>query len=412
MNLYIFNETRRAAVFGVGTYIRELTAALKDSEVNICVVSLTSENPQIQAEELDRVKYWHFPSALAEQRTTNNQRQWELYYRNIVYLLRLRIEDTKDLIFHLNFCQSAKLAEELKSAFVCSVISVVHFTGWGFTINDNLPRLRNILKGDQQDKLSEKVIKSVKEEKELYEKSDRIICLSHFMKKILCSDYGLDVHKISVISNGLLDVTDVAIYRKNLRTKWNITPKEKIILFAGRLDEVKGVVFLIRAFREVLKKFQGCRLVIAGSGNYDLCFKEAKDVYSKIVFTGLLDKKDLNELYQIADIGVAPSLFEPFGYVAIEMMMHRLPVVATATSGLNELITTSCGLKIPLTLLPDRVEIEVALLSEKILYLLQNIAEVKKLGRNGRKRYLEKYSSNVFRRNMLKIYKSLCITGK
>lgn len=84
---------------------------------------------------------------------------------------------------------------------------------------------------------------------------------------------------------------------------------------------------------------------MAGSGNYDICFQEAKDICTKITFTGLLNKKDLNEIYQIADIGIVPSLFEPFGYVAIEMMMHELPVVATTTSGLNEVVNNACGLK-------------------------------------------------------------------
>ncbi|MDR2774162.1 MAG: glycosyltransferase [Tannerella sp.] len=49
----------------------------------------------------------------------------------------------------------------------------------------------------------------------------------------------------------------------------------------------------------------------------------------------------------MADVGVVPSLFEPFGYVAVEMMMHRLPVVVTATSGMNEVMDDTCGLKVP-----------------------------------------------------------------
>ena len=115
----------------------------------------------------------------------------------------------------------------------------------------------------------------------------------------------------------------------------------------------------------------------------------------------------LMELYRLADVGVVPSLFEPFGYVPVEMMMHELPIIATATSGLNEVVDESCALKIPLIVSSDSVEIDVSLLEEKILYLLQNPEEAKRLGKNGRKRYLEKYSSEVFRENMLTFYKSL-----
>ena len=69
MNLYIFNQTRRGAVFGVGTYIHELVTALKGRDINICVVNLISEKPQIQTEWIDGIQYWHFPLAISDQRT-------------------------------------------------------------------------------------------------------------------------------------------------------------------------------------------------------------------------------------------------------------------------------------------------------------------------------------------------------
>ena len=139
MNLYIFNQTRRGSEYGVGAYIRELTAALKDSCINICVVDLIADKPQIQTEEIDEIRHWHIPKVIPDQRTTNDDEQWALYFRNVVYLLRLHIKYKKDLIFQLNFIESAKLAEELKNAFDCKVVSVAHFSGWGFTIYDNLP---------------------------------------------------------------------------------------------------------------------------------------------------------------------------------------------------------------------------------------------------------------------------------
>ena len=68
-------------------------------------------------------------------------------------------------------------------------------------------------------------------------------------------------------------------------------------------------------------------------------------------------------------------------YVPVEMMMHELPIIATATSGLNEVVDESCALKIPLIVSSDSVEIDVSLLAEKILYLLQNPEEAKRLGK-------------------------------
>lgn len=408
MNIYILDQTRRGSVFGVGTYIRELVAVLKGCDVNLCVINLISEKLQIQTERVDGIEYWHFPLAIADQRTTSNQEQWDLYYRNVAYLLRLHIKNKKDLIFHLNFFESGKLAEELKSLFDCRIVAVSHFFDWGFTIYDNPERLRRILKEKYPNELEKKLQAVFEIEKSYYSLVDHIICITHYMRRILSRDYGIDRTKISVIPNGLRDVYDMSTNIVSLREKWNISAEEKIILFAGRIDEVKGVIYLIRAFREVLKINKNCHLIMAGSGDYDKCFKECKDICPKITFTGLLEKQDLHELYQMADIGVVPSLFEPFGYVAVEMMMHNLPVVVTATSGLNEVVDDTCGLKIPLIVLSDNVGIDTTLFSEKILYLLENSADAKRMGVNGRRRYLQYYSSKIFCKNMFRIYKSIC----
>ncbi|MDR2036442.1 MAG: glycosyltransferase, partial [Bacteroidales bacterium] len=167
------------------------------------------------------------------------------------------------------------------------------------------------------------------------------------------------------------------------------------------------VSYLIKAFRSIVEKYPEVRLIIAGSGSYDTYLQDAKNICTKITFTGLLEKDELYELYRIADIGVVPSLFEPFGYVAVEMMMHGLPLVATATSGLNEVVDESCGFKVPLIVLPDNVEIDTSFLAQKILYLMQHPAEAREMGENGRKKYLKEYSSEIFRRNMIHLYSSV-----
>lgn len=407
INLYIFNETRRGGIYGVGTYIRELIAALRGSDTTICVVNITSDKPQIQTEEVEGVKYWYIPKLVQEQRTTDDQKITAMYYRNVVYLLQLHIEDKNNLLFHLNYNQCGELADELKKAFDCRIVSVVHFTDWGFKIFDNLPRLRNILHGEHPDSFGEEVKKSVEEDKSYYSKVDRIVCLSDYMREILCRDYGLDPTKIAVVPNGLSDVSNTLVDRKFLRKKWNIPRGEKIILFAGRIDEVKGISYLIRSFREIVDKFPRFRLIIAGSGSYDTCLQEAKSICTKITFAGLLEKEELHELYSIADIGVVPSLFEPFGFVAVEMMMHGLPVIATETSGLNEVVDPTCGLKIPLEKQQDSVTIDPSFLAQKMVYLIQHPAEARKMGRNGRNRYLKKYTTEAFRRNMIDLYSSL-----
>ncbi|MDR1056314.1 MAG: glycosyltransferase family 4 protein, partial [Prevotellaceae bacterium] len=273
----------------------------------------------------------------------------------------------------------------MKNAFACRIVAVAHFPEWGFTVFDHPKRLRSILNEEHPDSFGKNLQKSFEEERSYYSKADIIICLSDYIHEILCRDYELDAKKISVISNGLTDMADTAVDKRFLRKKWNVPAKEKVILFAGRMDTVKGLEYTIKAFREVLQACPLCRLVIAGDGAYKKYAKETQDICTHVAYTGLLDTPQLYEWYRLADVGVTPSLFETFGYVAVEMMMHELPIVATATSGLNEVVDDTCGVKIPLAKPPDCVEIDTSLLAQKILYLLQHPAEARQMGRNGRK---------------------------
>ena len=410
MNLYIFNQTRRhGSMYGVGSYIRELTVALKDTTIKISVVTLTSEKPQIQSEEIEGIQYWYFPTPI--QWMENSPEQWALYYRNIVYLLRLHIKDKNGLIFHINYMECKPLADALKIFFDCKTVLVVHYLRSVMTLSGNINQLRKIISQSDKPKNTEEIAakESFLREMELLQSRavDKIICLSNHTFDMLYQDYQIEKRKMTVIYNGLSDMKKPESDIRLLRKKWHVSSEEKIILFVGRLNDAKGLGYLTKAFRKLLDEFPNSRLMIAGNGNYDTYLQDTKDICTKITFTGFLYKEELCELYQIADIGVVSSLFETFGYVAVEMMMFGLPVVSTATSGLNEVVADSCGLKTPVTILPDRMEIDIPLLSEKILYLLQHPIKAKQMGLNGRTRYLERYSIPAFKRNMFDFYYSL-----
>jgi len=66
-----------------------------------------------------------------------------------------------------------------------------------------------------------------------------------------------------------------------------------------------------------------------------------------IIFLGNIPKSELTNYYQIADIGVIPSVFEQCSYVALEMMYYKVPVVTTNTSGLQEILSMESALFIP-----------------------------------------------------------------
>ena len=410
MNLYLFNDNDSAARYGIGTYLIELTHVLEGTDIHVHIVHLHSDRLEFEIVKTNGIENWFIPEVHNQNTFDGPIQKVEYYYRNVIYLLQLNIKDTKDLLFHFNYNQCYALAKGSKKVFDCKTVTTIHFMKWAFELQGNLQKL-HALKSKPEDKMSpfEQLLYTTDEyECALYREVDRVIALSHHAKNLLCNEYQIDPDKISVIPNGLTDANPVWNSTvASLRAKWLLSGKESLILFAGRLNPVKGLSFLIGAFRKVLEAVPNCRLIIAGSGHYDNCIQETKGICTKVTFAGLLEKKELYELYHIADAGVIPSLYEPFGYVAIEMMMHGLPVVAAATSGLNEVVDETCGLKVPVIQHSEKVEINTGLLAEKIVYLLEHPDEAKVLGQNGRKRYLKEYSLEVFRRNMIEFYQSL-----
>ena len=422
MNLYLFNEAiGMAKTYGIGVYLRELVHALEGSGINIFIVHLFSERQKFEIETVQHssltcpVENWYIPKGHIGNASYYTLQLMEYYYRNVAYLLRSHIKDTGDLVFHFNFNLCSVLARELKVAFNCKTVAAVHYTNWHVVLYGNLSIFHEIKAKPEakRNNTEQEILDFAEKEKSFFMEIDRVIALSRHMYEILENEYQIDSDKISVIPNGLVDASPKSpVDKAGLRRKWNFSENESLILFAGRLDQVKGITFLIRAFRDVLPECPDCRLIIAGDGDFDICVKEIKDICARITFTGFIARNELHALYQIADVGVVPSLYEPFGYVAAEMMMHGLPIVATTTSGLNEVVDETCGLKVPVTELPDKMDIDTSLLAQKILHLLQHPAEAKRLGGNARKRYLEKYAMPVYRKNMLDFYQSLFVEYK
>ncbi len=410
MNLYIFNETDSAAIYGIGTYIRELTYALKGSEIKVNVVNLRSSQLKFEIKTIDDVDYWHIPEVKYQNRNIDSIQEMEDYYHNVIYLLKLHISDTKMLIFHLNYNQSYVLAKGLKDTFECKTLTATHYLKWEFKLFGNFARFQAIKsKPENERDPFEQMIQIIDEyESRLFNIVDRIVALSQHTSAILRDEYQLDSMKISFIPNGLKDTFSDSNKKPSIRKKWLLSEKENLILFVGRLNEIKGLNILIQAFHNVLQVMPNCRLIIAGDGEFNSYMQVSGNDCTKITFTGLIDKIRLYDLYSIADIGVMPSFHEQCSYVAIEMMMHGLPIIASTSTGLKEMVEDGItGLHIPVMEHPDKVEIDTTQLAGKMLFLLQNPEERERMGVNARKRYERLYSSEMMRKNMLGLYQSL-----
>ena len=125
MNLYLFNANDSAATYGIGTYLQELTNALTDLDVKIHIVHLHSVRPEfevLQSSPTCNVENWYVPEVSNRSTISGAIYLLEQYYQNVIYLLRLHIRDTTDLVFHFNYNQSYALAKGLKEVFDCRTV--------------------------------------------------------------------------------------------------------------------------------------------------------------------------------------------------------------------------------------------------------------------------------------------------
>jgi len=171
----------------------------------------------------------------------------------------------------------------------------------------------------------------------------KVICCSQYMVSHVKWAFGLPDDKLVMVPNGV----DQQVYEnvrkqddlKGFRTAFAL-PEEKLVLFVGRLVYEKGAHVLINAIPKILEKVNA-KFVIVGSGYMKDQLSNivrSMGLEHKVLFTGFMDEASLLKLQCCADVSVVPSLFEPFGIVALEAMAAKSPVVVSDTGGLGEIV--------------------------------------------------------------------------
>jgi len=166
--------------------------------------------------------------------------------------------------------------------------------------------------------------------------ADRVIACSRYMVEEIRSSFDLPRAKLDDIPNGV----DVEPWEPPDPPPPR-GPNGPLILTWGRLQYEKGFQFLIEAMSSLRRSVPGVRLVIAGRGSYlsELeglaAFLGVADV---VDFAGFLPDPALRDLLHRASCVVIPSLYEPFGIVALEALAAGAPLVASASGGLAEIL--------------------------------------------------------------------------
>ena len=171
----------------------------------------------------------------------------------------------------------------------------------------------------------------------------RVIVCSNYMRHELERAFSTPWDKMNVIYNGIRPEKkkqDPTVDYGEFRRRYALDA-EKIVYYVGRMTYEKGVSVLLTAAPQVLQKLQGlAKFVIIGGGNTDRLKQLAWNlgIWEHCLFTGFMCDEDLDKFQTIADCAVFPSLYEPFGIVALESFAARVPVVVSSTGGLAEVV--------------------------------------------------------------------------
>jgi len=172
-------------------------------------------------------------------------------------------------------------------------------------------------------------------------RADAVITCSHYMRGHAADIYDIDEQRITVIPNGIdpADLHPVADLDE-LRARF-AAPGERLVLLVGRLVYEKGFQLALDALPRVIRKPGRVRFLVAGSGTHEAQLrKQARrlGLMRHGTFLGWIGDDVLHSLYRIADLCVVPSIYEPFGLVALEAMASGCPCIVADTGGLREVV--------------------------------------------------------------------------
>ena len=174
-------------------------------------------------------------------------------------------------------------------------------------------------------------------------RSDRVIACSYYMREQIADVFGVEERRVTVIPNGI-DPDDLQPHDETglerLRSQF-AAPDERLVLLIGRLVYEKGFQLALEAMPRLIDAVPGTRFVVAGSGTHEPELRrQASDLGLDAhgTFVGWIGDDALHSLYRIADVCVVPSIYEPFGLVALEAMASDCPCIVADTGGLREVV--------------------------------------------------------------------------
>ncbi len=190
-------------------------------------------------------------------------------------------------------------------------------------------------------------------ERTMVRQADEVITCSRYMRSHVARVFGAPLRSITVIPNGLdpRDLEPVVSDLAGLRARY-AAPSDRLVLLVGRLVHEKGFHLALDALAPLISRLGDVRFVVAGTGTAEAELKRQArrlGLTRHGTFLGWVGDDMLHALYRVADLCIVPSIYEPFGLVALEAMASGCLCVVADTGGLREVVPAdgTVGLRFP-----------------------------------------------------------------
>ncbi len=214
------------------------------------------------------------------------------------------------------------------------------------------------------------------------------------------NDKGVSKNRIVTIPNGI----DLAEFknlpeRGKFKSEHGLRADEKVVLYLGRINRIKGLAFLVKAFAALSKEVASVRLVIIGPDENYLneltALARRLALKDRIIFKGPIYGSDRIGPYVDADVCVLPSVYDTFPVSVLEALACGTPVIVSSNCGIAEIIHARSGYA---------VANDISILKDTMARILTNPTLANKLGENGKKLVTETYNWSHIARMMEQVY--------
>lgn len=318
-------------VGGLANHVYYLSGALSKLGHEIHIITLGDEGTL--AYENDRGVFVH--RVIPYKIETEDFIKWvmQLNFAMLEEGIRLINREVKFDIIHAHDWLVAYAGRSLKLSYDIPLLSTIHATEFGRNNGINTAMQRYIASTEGM----------------LVSESCRVVVCSNFMGDQVKAVLEAQLEKIRVIPNGIqMDLFKFHDGLQQFRRKY-ASDDEKIVFCIGRHVFEKGIHLLIDAIPRIIEEYSSIKFIIAGTGPMSEDFKikvKNMGLQNRVLFPGYMGEETKNKLYMVSDVSVFPSLYEPFGIVALEAMAAGCPVVVSDTGGLAEIVSHKlCGMK-------------------------------------------------------------------